>query len=241
MTTSRNLLPDSGVICLPSYIESLVRVRPPIVADPDAGEFPKGWQCYTSSFLETLFMERVVLPSSCASRRALLLSQCGPGSGAWMTALPTHAAVRMSPLRMQVAIRRRLRWPLPLEVQRCNGQACRAKLDPFGDHWASCNRSGRLLRRSRPMERMWARVFREAKARVAENCFLRDTAIPGIAATDGRRLEIVATGLPLHRGVPLGVDVTMVSPLHADGSPWASADVTAGVALSRAERCKERT
>ena len=91
------------------------------------------------------------------------------------------------------------------------------------------------------MERMWARVFREAKARVVENCFLRDTAIPGIAATDGRRLEIVATGLPLHRGVPLGVDVTMVSPLHADGSPWASADATAGVALTRAERCKERT
>ena len=74
-----------------------------------------------------------------------------------------------------------------------------------------------------------------------ENCFLRDTAIPGIVATDGRRLEIVATGLPLHRGVPLGVDVTMVSPLHADGSVWLGAADTAGTAISRAELCKERT
>ena len=156
---ARASLIGGGVVGLPSWSDALRKTTPPTVADTDAGEFPKGWQCYTSSFLETLFMERVVLPSSCASRRALLLSQCWPGSGAWMTALPTHAAVRMSPLRMQVAIRRRLRWPLPLEVQRCNGQACRAKLDPFGDHWASCNRSGRLLRRSRPIERTWARVF----------------------------------------------------------------------------------
>jgi hypothetical protein len=182
-----------------------------------------------------------VLPSSCASRRAMLLSQAGPGSGAWLLALPTHFAVRLSPLRMQVALRRRLRWPLPLECQRCNGQACRAKLDPLGDHWASCNKSGRLLRRSKPLERLWVRIFREGKARVVENCFIRDSALPGIAASDGRRLELVATGLPLFRGVPLGVDVTLVSPLHADGSVWAGAEQRPGVALARAERNKERT
>ena len=63
---------------------------------------------------------------------------------------------------------------------------------------------------------------------------LRDTSLTGIEATDGRALEIVATGLPLEHGIPLGCDATLVSPLHADGTPWPAADVTPGVALARA-------
>eukprot|EP00959_Pyramimonas_sp_CCMP1952_P473990 9502691-Pyramimonas_sp.AAC.1 len=54
-------------------------------------------------------------------------------------------------------------------------------------------------------------------------------------------IEIVATGLPVHQGIPLAVDVTMVSPLHADGSAWAWAATRAGVALERAVRNKHRT
>ena len=34
---------------------------------------------------------------------------------------------------------------------------------------------------------------------------------------DGRRLEVVADGLPLHGGAQLAIDTTMVSPLHRDG------------------------
>ena len=52
-------------------------------------------------------------------------------------------------------------------------------------------RSGRVRRRARPLERTWARVFREAGARVQENMLLRDMAIPGIVASDGRALEVV--------------------------------------------------
>ena len=62
-----------------------------------------------------------------------------------------------------------------------------------------------------------------------------------IDASDGRRLEIVATGLPLFKGVPLGVDVTLVSPLHTDGSIWDKADTEPGIALTRAEKDKART
>ena len=91
------------------------------------------------------------------------------------------------------------------------------------------------------MERPLARILREAGARVVENCFLRDTALPGISASDGRRLELVATGLPLLQGVPLGIDTTMVSPLHSDGTVWAGADVRAGTAIARGEREKDRT
>ena len=74
-----------------------------------------------------------------------------------------------------------------------------------------------------------------------ENVLLRDMALPGIVADDGRALEVVATGLPLARGVPLGVDATMVSPLHGDGEPWQRADVAPGVALERAEQEKAET
>ena len=111
----------------------------------------------------------------------------------------------------------------------------------MGDHRAVCAVSGRIKRRSAPLERVWARVFREAGARVVLNAFLRDTSLPSIAAHDGRRVEILATGLPLHRGVPLAVDATLVSPLHADGQPWAKAATQDGVAISRGEALKART
>ena len=73
------------------------------------------------------------------------------------------------------------------------------------------------------------------------NVLLRDTNVQNVRADDQRRLEIVATGLPLHRGVPLGVDCTMTAPLHADGSPWAHAATTDGVAIQRGEASKNRT
>ena len=102
-------------------------------------------------------------------------------------------------------------------------------------------RSGRVRRRARPLGRTWARVLREAGARVQENVLLRNMSLPGISPADGRVLEIVATGLPLFRGVPLGVDVTLVSPLHADGEPWAHADTVSGVAVRRGEHSKDVT
>lgn len=52
---------------------------------------------------------------------------------------------------------------------------------------------------------------------------------------------MVATGLPLHGGVPLGCDCTMVSPVHANGQPWAGCATEAGVAIRRAEVDKEKT
>ena len=81
-------------------------------------------------------------------------------------------------------------------------------------------------------------IFREAGARVLENVFLKDTALPDIDPTDHRRLEVVATGTPLFKGVPLGVDTTLVSPLHSNGTPWPRADLVAGVALQRAVQDK---
>ena len=137
-------------------------------------------------------------------------------------------------------MRRRLRWALPLSGGVCC-RGCKRELDTLGDRAAACGMSGRIKLRSRPLEKTWARILREAGAKVRENVFLRDTAVPGIAARDGRRIEVVATGLPAARGIPIAVDCTMVSPLHADGTAWAGAADTPGVSFLRAYRDKERT
>ena len=225
---------------LPTWQEALDGAAPPGPEhdDPDAGEWRRGWQFHLSAALERRFLQQHVIPASCPARQALRLSQCGPGATKWMSAIPTCFPYAIKSLRMQVALRRRIRWSLPLSCERCSGKACRAKLDQYGDHWASCPLSGRLLRRAKPLERTWARIFREAGARVLENVFLKDTALPDIAPTDCRRLEVVATGMPLFKGVPLGVDTTLVSPLHTNGLPWPRADFEAGVALQRAVQDK---
>ena len=72
---------------------------------------------------------------------------------------------------------------------------------------------------------------------MVENFFLRESSAP-VPPHDARRIEILATGLPLYRGVPMAVDVTMVSALHADGTPWAGAAERDGTAILRAERAK---
>ena len=95
-----------------------------------------------------------------------------------------------------------------------------------------------MVRRAVPVERAWARVFREAGARVVAPFFLRDSSLSGVRPEDRRKIEILATGLPLYRGVPLAVDATVVAPLHADGLPWPDAATTDGVALARGEKAK---
>ena len=112
--------------------------------------------------------------------------------------------------------------------------------DRFGDHPASCNRSGLLKIPSGPIERVWARVLREGGARVRERVKLRDAGVQ-VPGHDDREIEIVATGLSLEHGVPVAVDATMVSPLHADGTAYAGAASRIGVALARGRKNKEDT
>ena len=58
---------------------------------------------------------------------------------------------------------------------------------------------------------------------------------------DGRRLEVVAEGLPLFGGAQLALDTTLVSALHCDGSARPHAADVDGVALSPRRRRKELT
>ena len=105
----------------------------------------------------------------------------------------------------------------------------------LGDKAASCARSGRLKLRSRPLEKAWARILREAGARVKENFAIRDAGIADIDPRDGRRVEVVASGLPVEHGVPVAVDATLISPLRGDGVPHgrAAAQIAAAGSANR--------
>ena len=70
---------------------------------------------------------------------------------------------------------------------------------------------------------------------------LRDTALLNIDPRDGRNIEVVVTGLPVAHGIPVAVDATMVSPLHANGEPWSGAAGTPGKSFGRARKSKLRT
>ena len=74
-----------------------------------------------------------------------------------------------------------------------------------------------------------------------ERVFLSSAAFFGVGLAIGRHIEVVASGLPYGRGVPVAVDATLVSPVHANSSTLPQAGVVAGVALRAAGRRKAAT
>ena len=58
--------------------------------------------------------------------------------------------------------------------------------------------------------------------------------------TDQRAIEVVASGLPLHHGAQVAVDITRRSALSAAGLPYGNAAYVDGAVLVRARREKER-
>ena len=210
--------------------------RPDQGSELEPGEWKHGWQYYAASRLETEFRAGAVLSSADYSSNALLRSQAGRASGAHLSALPVDAARTWQPAHLRLVLLRRLRLELPLDERRCK---CGGVLDSRGDHRAACPTVGKLAQRAKPLEQAWARVCREAGARVLENCLLRDLNLEGVAGTDGRRLEVVANNLPLWNGAQLGVDCTLVSPLRRDGTAYPRAAATDGVRLEAARQRKE--
>ena len=216
--------------------------RPAPEDEPELGEWRHGWQFYACSRRNHYFREHVLLPSLGSPQRALLRSASGPQAGAWLQTLPTCSGTRMDPALFQIALRRRLRMPLPLVPRTCgqgSGHGCGARVDALGDHTTACPRTGLLARRANPIERAWTRVVREAGARVAHKQLLRDTNVPVDNPLDQRRLDLVAYGVD-PQGLPLCCDATMVSPLNRRGRPIPRAAAHDGAALRVAERRKER-
>ena len=82
---------------------------------------------------------------------------------------------------------------------------------------------------------------KEVPARIRANVFVRDMDLAELNRLDNRRIEIVADGLHLFRGVQLATDTTMVSPLHRDGMARRGTAQQNGKALEEARRRTERT
>ena len=61
-----------------------------------------------------------------------------------------------------------------------------------------------------------------------------------VPAGDGRRIEVVANGLPIWQGAQIAVDATIVSPVRRDGQPRRRADHQPGLALDQAVDRKHR-
>ena len=165
-----------------------------------------------------------------------MLSQAGPGGSLAITVLPTAPEFRMPSSHMRVLLLRRLRQPLPVAPRTCR---CGGALDPLGDHRAACPTAGVLGARRAPLEWAAARVCREAGARVASNVMIRDMNLDS-PATDARRIEVLANGLPLWQGAQAAVDTTLVSPLTRDGAPRPGAHRMAGSAVAAAANRKRR-
>ena len=177
--------------------------------------------------------------------RAPLLSQAGDAASCAFTALPTGADTRVPDAEYRVILLRRLRLPLPLAPQRC---PCGGRLDEYGDHRSACAQVGALARRAGPLERAAARICKEAGARVASHVAPRDLDLD-VPAGDGRRIEVVANGLPIWQGAQIAVDATIVRPVRR-GWPVPPAGLTtnraspstrqstANPALLQALRCR---
>ena len=96
-------------------------------------------------------------------------------------------------------------------------------------------------RRGFALECVAAQVCREAGARVATNVFARHLDLGEFNGLDGRRLEVIADGLPLWRGAHLATDTTLVSPLHSDGTAIRQAAAHDGAAPEAARRRNQCT
>ena len=113
----------------------------------------------------------------------------------WRTA-QQHQSSPFPPHLFRTLLLERLQLPLQITEAECEG--CQAPLDPLGRHRASCTRSGRVKRRATAIERMTARVFREAGACVRQNIFLRDMNI-NVPAQDSRHIEVLARSAVFRR------------------------------------------
>ena len=227
---ARDILEADGFRA-PSFHDIVAGVRPQGPGDAEPGEWDHGWQFYTSDARERTFRRSVVLPEADAAARSMLRSQSGKGAAAAFLAVPWDTARQVPPERFRAMLCRRLRHPILLAARKCEGCGC--VLDAYGDHYAACMRTGRVQVRARPVERAWLRVLREAGATTHFQKLLRETTLP-TDPLDGRRIDILATGLTVMHGRPLFCDATVRSPLRADGCPHGRAADEDGFVLHRA-------
>ena len=219
----------------PTWEDLAAGLRPAQWEIMEPGQPRHGWQKVATEPVHGHHITSAVWPWLSVSEKALLRSQGGPLAGIPFTCFPTSPQARFDSSVFRVLLLRRIWQPLPPSSRFCR---CGLLLDPLGHHRAACGGAGVLGRRG--LESAAARVCREAGARVTTNVMVRDLDLVPQERVDGRRLEVVAGGLPSFNGAQLAVDTTMVAPLKRDGTPQPGSVDVDGAALVRARRRKER-
>ena len=97
----------------------------------------------------------------------------------------------------------------------------------------------RVTRRALLHEQAILQILREAGASIRHRPFLRDLAVPGVAAADARKLDVVASGLPLYGGRTIVVDVTLCSFLTGSGMWRFNSHIEDGATFVQAVRDKD--
>ena len=207
-------------------------VRPPPRGPEDfePGAQRSGWQHEASFRLEQDFRVTPHFPLLSDSELAFMRSQRGPGVGVALHTTPCNMQTRIEPQLFRVL----LTSPPSSSLARFSAQlpVWPSTRRPW-HHRAACSRAGIFGRRGFAFESAAARVCREAGARVTTNVFVHDLDMGVPNALDGRRLEVVADGKPLLGGSQLAIDTTVVSKLHADGTPHRLAATPDGAVLRR--------
>ena len=115
--------------------------------------------------------------------------------------------------------------------------------DPFGHQRLADTLGGRTHARHRSMISVWRQVLSEAGAVIPDRNIerlLRTTHV-AVPEGDGRRMDIVATGLNVEHGLPLFCDVTVVTPIARNGRPRPGTSNSGGSLLLQAERDNNNT
>ena len=128
---------------------------------------------------------------------------------------------------------------VPLSVAEC--ASCSICLDGFGHHVLACTRTGLIKRGALLPELAWVQICTEAGGSVKHRPKLNSLAFPGVAAEDGRELDIVVGRLPIFGGKTVLGDATLRSPLSAEGVPKHRAEDEAGSTFHGARLDKART
>ena len=156
----------------------------------------------------------------------------------WLHALPTDKALIFESHLFLLAVRLRLLLPVPSGSAFCT---CGAQLDEWGIHLLACMQTGRISRRAKLHEQAVWQILREAGASSQFRPFLRDlSVVPGIGAADARKLDVVASGLPVYGGRTIVVDATLRSPLTGNGMWRFNAHQEDGATFAQAVRDKHQ-
>ena len=158
--------------------------------------------------------------------KSRLHSCMGAFSSVWLTACPTTPSLTISNLHLQCAMRRRLGIAVTFEGEDNHGHAS-----------LTDNRWGRFNIRHTGAVAGWRQVLVEAGASIPDRNverMLSRTNIP-VAPEDTRRLDLVALGLNVCRGLPLFCDVTVLSPISAAGIARPGTSNQGGQLLRNAE------